>query len=408
MEDKQTYLLLGNYRPTVTLARTYGRAGGKVIVTHGGHEGMAQLSRYVSEMWNEPDPANGEAAFISALTDYLAARPDIGIIVPVTERYAIAVARHAAALPADRLVAAPQPDIVLSMLDKPSLFECVRDLGVPIAPFRRISDYAALLAAIEEIGLPIVLRPLRSEVRLNGNKALTISSLSELEAELPAWPADHASLLAQRRVSGLRHNYYFAANKGEIFRSVETRIIETDHTDGSGLATIGETIETTPDIARHTETILRAVGYHGIGCAQYLVDGDTGAINFLEINPRVAGNHAVPEAAGLELGLMAVRLARGDPDPGPVRAGKTGLRYSWTNGAIWALKLQLASGEVSYRQVPARLLGIFGTFLKSDVHMTWSLRDPAPTLAQATKQIVRTLVGHGNGLTDGSEPLKAK
>ncbi len=404
-KTRDKILLLGNYRPTITLARTFGRQGYAVIVTSGGGEGLSEYSRYVSGVWDEPDPADGESEFIAALSAYLAEHPDITVIVPVTERYAIAVARHQSVLPGDRLVASPDADLVLSTLDKPKLFERVRVLGVPIAPFRRVESHGALLDAADDIGTPMVIRPLKSEVRLLGKKALTVGSKAELMSMLPAWPQEHAGLLAQRKVPGLRHNFYFAAEAGRIVRSVETKILDTDHADGSGLATDGMTIETTPEIAQYTATILEDLSYQGIGCAQYLVDGATGAINFLEINPRIAGNHAVPEAAGLELGPVAVRLARGDAPPVPVRAGHVGLRYSWTYGAVRALSAQLSNGEATFATIPKKLLQIVRSCVLSDVHMTWSISDPLPTIALFAKQFAPALIRPRTPEPERSRPL---
>lgn len=385
---KETFLLLGNYRPTITLARTYGRAGHDVIVTRGGGEGLSECSRYVSGVWDEPDPREGEEAFATALCNFLEEHQEVTVIVPVTERYAIAVARHRDKLPSDRLIASPSPKLVLATLDKPTLFETVDALDVPVAPFRRVSDYSSLMRAVAEVGTPAVIRPLKSEVRLAGQKALTIASKADLGKVLPTWPSEHEGMLVQRKVSGLRHNFYFAAHAGKIVRSVQTKILTTDHKDGSGLATDGTTIETMPQIAAFTSTILKALNYQGIGCAQYLVDDETGSINFLEINPRIAGNHAVPEAAGLDLGWMTVLLSQENAEVPTTIRGQAGLRYSWTYGAFRALKTRLQAGEEIYSNLPMRLWQIVRSASASRVHMTWSWTDPLPTIALFAKQLL--------------------
>ena len=388
MSERKAILLLGNYRPTLTLARTYARQGYRVVVTRGGGEGLTEFSRYVSGVWDEGGAGKDDRAFVAALADYLCGHPDIGTVVPVTERYAVAVAKHWDLLPRDRVFATPLPKLVLATLDKLNLFERVRMLNVPIAPFARVDDYDSLLRSLNTIGGPLVIRPLVSDVRLAGRKALSVTCPGELRDVLPVWPTEHAGLLVQRKVPGLRHNFYFAAQHGQLVRSLQTKILVTDHADGSGLATDGLTIATMPNIARYTRRIIASLGYHGVGCAQYLVDEATGGINFLEINPRIAGNHAVPEAAGLELGAVAVSLARNPALPIACKHGRTGQRYSWTYGAVRALKTAVASGQMQPRQIPSRLWQIARSAWRSDIHMTWSAADPLPTFALFATQLI--------------------
>ena len=376
-----TLLLLGNYRPTLTLARELAAPGRRIVVTRGGGEGFSEYSRFVSGMWDEPDPAEDEGRFIAALAAYLEAQPDIEIVLPVTESYAVALARHADALPKNRLYATPRPELVVAATDKLGLLDKAASLAVPVAPYRAVGSVAALSEAAEAIGFPVVVRATDPSLRLGTEKAITLHAAPDLAAAFPVWPDGHRSLLVQRRVGGRRHNLYFAARQGEIVRLAHALIGATDRTDGSGLATEGMTIEPDPALADYSAKLVAGLDYHGIGCAQFLVDEAAGTVSFLEINPRIAGNHAVPEAAGLALGPLAVGLARAPEAAVAYREGRPGLRYSWTYGALRALKVGLRRGDVPLRAVPHHLARIAWSCLRSDVHMTWSWRDPRPTLA---------------------------
>ena len=374
-------LLLGNYRPTLTLARTLAAPGRRIVVTRGGGEGFSEYSRFVSGVWDEPDPAEDEGRFIAALAAYLEAHADIEIVLPVTESYAVALARHADALPRSRIYATPRPEMVVAATDKIGMLDKAASLAVPVAPYRAVGALAELNGAATAIGFPVVVRATDPSLRLGTEKAVTLRSARDLAAAFPVWPDGHRSLLVQCRVGGRRHNLYFAARQGEIVRLAHAVIGATDRSDGSGLATEGMTIEPDPALAAHCAALVAGLDYHGIGCAQFLVAEAAGSVSFLEINPRIAGNHAVPEAAGLALGPLAVALACEPDAEVAYRAGRPGLRYSWTYGALRALKVGLSRGQVPLRAVPRHLARIAWSCLRSDVHMTWSWRDPLPTLA---------------------------
>lgn len=383
-------LLLGNYRPTLTLARELAAPDRRIVVTRGGGEGLSEYSRFVSDVWDEPDPTEDEERFIAALVAHLKAHPDIEIVLPVTECYALALARHADALPGGRIYATPRPEIVIGATDKLAMLDTAASLDVPVAPYRAVGSIDELAAAVGAIGFPVVVRATDPALRLGTEKAVTLGSQRDLAAAFPIWPDGHRSLLVQRRVGGRRHNLYFAARQGEIVRLAHAVIGTTDRVDGSGLATDGMTVEPEPALAGYCAKLVSALGYHGIGCAQFLVDRASGSVTFLEINPRIAGNHAVPEAAGLELGPLAIDLAR-TPDPViAYRKGRPGLRYSWTYGALRALKVGIRKGDVRPVSVPLLLAGIAWSCLRSDVHMTWSWRDPMPTLALFYQQFAPT------------------
>ncbi len=370
-------LLLGNYRAALAVARELAPLGHTVMVTRGGGEGAAELSRHVREVWDEPCiKAHSEAAFVDALADLLDANPDIRTILPVAEPYVVALARHGHRLPPDRLLATPPPETVFSCLDKPSLFDKADAENIPFAPTAIVSNHADLRAQATKLGYPIVIRPLVSETRLVGEKALVLEDESALLEALPAWPAPHDDLIVQSKVCGLRVNLYFAASKGTLVRALQATILKTDRADGSGLAVAGTTEPVSPDLLDYTRRMLAALNYHGVGCAQFLVDRATGAVNFLEINPRIAGHHAVTTRAGLDLASLALKLAAGETVDN-FQAGQSGIRYTWTYGALRGVRQRAPDGRQALKDSALALWRA----ARSDLPMTWQWSDPKPTLA---------------------------
>ncbi|WP_026380886.1 ATP-binding protein [Afifella pfennigii] len=379
-------LLLGNYRPTITLVRTLKQLGYLTMVGLGGGEGEAERSRFADEAWDHP-PLEEQETFIDALLGLLAERPDIKVVLPVAEGFVRLLADIADRLPDDRLYATPTARHVKLLLDKFGAYALAEEAGIPVAPFAQVDSYEELTSEADRIGFPLVIRSLVSAQRLGQKKALTVDSEDGLTRALPAWPAGHRGLILQRQVRGLRHNVYFAAQKGRLVRHLETLIERTDHPDGTGLAVEGRSVEPDARLLTHTKRLLGLLSYTGIGCAQFLVDRKHGEVHFLEINPRVAGNHAIAEAAGLQLGELAIRLA--DPATGEIapRSGQAGLLYAWTYGDIRGLKAALAQGDISAGAAMRWAARLAFLAVTADVHMTWSWRDPMPTLCLFARQL---------------------
>ena len=227
--------------------------------------------------------------------------------------------------------------------------------------------------------------------RIGHKKALIFQNMSALRAALPEWPAGHKFLLLQRFASGRRHNVYFAARGGKLLGVVESRIARTNHPDGTGLAVDGETVVPSAELVGDTERLVRETGYTGVGLAQFIVDEEKGARCFLELNPRVAGSHAVAELAGLPLSGLAVDLAIA-PDAvplGSVMSGRAGMRYVWTCGDVIGTKFALMRGEAGVVRTAAGLVRTVWAALATDVHMTWSWRDPKPSIRALASTLPR-------------------
>src|SRR6185503_17231776 len=80
-------LLLGNYRPTITLVRELKALSYAIIVGRGGGEGGAEYSRFTDEIWDHPELEESPDAFLLSLRSFLLRRSDIGVVFPVAEGF---------------------------------------------------------------------------------------------------------------------------------------------------------------------------------------------------------------------------------------------------------------------------------------------------------------------------------
>ena len=383
----RTALLLGNYRPAVSIARALNAAGCRIVLGLEGDEGGCERSKHVAEVWDHPLLEDGEPAFLESLERYLELRNDITIVFPVAEEFVNLFAAARWEPPKDVTLVGPGHDVVSTFADKTEALQLAQGIGVRTLPFDIVSDHETLFRLAARIGYPITVRPLGTTARLGHKKAVIAATPEELIEEIPEWPEGHQVLLLQRCAFGQRHNVYFAARDGKLLAAVESRILRTNHPDGTGLAVLGETLMPSRALLRDTELLTAEHRYTGVGLAQFIVDPETGDRCFLELNPRVSGSHAVPEGAGVPLSAMAVDLAAGEPFnvPGPYIRGKVGLRYAWTSGDLLGVKLAVMHREFGLLEAVGRAFRAVGDALSADIHLLWAWNDPMPALWALTE-----------------------
>lgn len=382
---QRTVLLLGNYRPTVAVARRMAMLGYRVIVTRD-RGGLAAVSRSVSEVWDAPKTAKDQG-FFDCLAEFLEERPDIGFVVPVEESYVLGLARNREKLPANRVYGSPTDKIVTTCLDKVAMLEVAERAGVPSAPASVVETLDDLFDAAKRIAFPLIVRPLSSLHPIAGRKALIAQDESILREALLEWPEGHRQLIVQRFIRGPRFNVDFAAQKGKIIQAVATRILRTDAHDGTGIDVCGKTLPMPDDLRDFTARMAAALDYTGVGLIQFMVDRARDEITFLELNPRFNGNTAVPDRAGLELCRLAIDLAENpDRDEMPFESAG-GLRHSWFYGDIQGIRKSVRHGMMKRGQVPAALWRAVRDAATADFHVIWNWRDPLPGISQFANTI---------------------
>ena len=380
IQSRPVILLLGNYRPSLTLARTLRKQGYRIVVGSHGCERECQHSNAVSQMWDHSPLGLTADRFAGELRRFCAETPQLAAIFPVAEEYVRLFAENEHVFKGLPPIASVPPHLVRKCLDKPFMMRLATGNGVPTAAFATSSNGSELKLAIERAGFPMIIRPADSTKQLNGRKALTVESAEALSRISKEFKLESRDLLLQRKFEGKRHNVYFAAIGGKMLRCLHAVIDRTDNPDGSGLAVEGRTLPAEGPLVEQTSRLLAALDYTGIGCAQFLVNEKTGASSFLEINSRIAGNHALPEFSGLGLGTFMLDLALGNPvDRKPVFA-PAGIRYAWMTGDLVGAKSAYLRGQTSAATALLSCARAITSALKADVHMVYDKADPKPAL----------------------------
>jgi len=395
-------LLVGNLRSSLTIARDLSRAGHEVHCGVDGLDPFLFTSRHVKgALWHPRLDIEAQAA-LAAMADYVEAHA-IDAVYPVSDVSVRLISRNRDRFPAHVRVIVADERVVETCVDKVGMFQLCEKLGVPIAPLRLVQDYAALEAAVDEIGRPCVIKPIGNSRYVSEAKALVLRADQALADVLAAWPPEHETLCVQAFATGVRHDVDFAAVNGRLVAAVQVEARRTDRADGTGHMIEKVSVAPMPEVVRAVETLASALDYTGVGNVQFMVDRARGRISYLENNPRLAAGFRIAEVCGAPLALWNYRFwgERRPPEPrlDPWRY-PVGKRVVWSKGDLSGLLHEWKAGVLTPRQKAAWTIALLRNLFAPD-HLTFSLTDPVPSLWVYLQSPLKKL-----GLAPGSQRLR--
>ncbi|MEL7487656.1 MAG: pyruvate carboxylase, partial [Pseudomonadota bacterium] len=227
----------------------------------------------------------------------------------------------------------PSADVMRGFGDKISAREIAVKAGVPTVPATEAlpRDDAAVLEAARAVGYPMMLKASwggggRGMRVIENEEALLESVASGRSEALSAFGKDDVYL--EKLVRRARHV------EVQIIGDRHGSLVHLFERDCSVQRRHQKVVERAPapylDDAQREELcalgvkVGAAVSYNNAGTVEFLMDADTGAFYFIEVNPRIQVEHTVTEeVTGVDIVKAQIRIAEGhklhDPETGVPR-----------------------------------------------------------------------------------------
>jgi predicted ATP-grasp superfamily ATP-dependent carboligase len=374
-------LVLGIYRQTLTVIRSLAKTGLDIIVGRTEAKQFIDFSRYTSEVWVHPSIEAHEEEFIHRLMFFLSERRDIHYIFPVDEPEVACIERHRDKLSSLAKLIIPGKNIFFTCIDKDLMYKVCTSIGVPIPETKVIRSLEELREGINVFGLPAIVKPNDGYKYFFGNKAIICHTQEELDTFFKVWPDGNEFIVLQKYITGYRHNCHFFAVEGVIQAYFEHKTLRTDRVNGTGLGVDNITVKPSPLLQCYCADLIKKLNYTGVGCVQFLVSNDQNAY-FLEINPRLDANCAVPFRCGYDFPRFAFDFVKTQRRPAskyskPYSIGK---RAHWFMGDVYGLDKEIKRQNIDKQNILLWMLRILKTAINANFHVTWWWRDPLPTL----------------------------
>ena len=216
----------------------------------------------------------------------------------------------------------PSPETMRRLGNKVAARNLAMEIGVPVVPATGPlpGDMAEVAGMAGEIGYPLMLK---ASWGGGGRGMRVIREAGDLEREVTEAKREARAAFGKDEV--------YLEKLIERARHVEVQILGDTHgnvvnlfeRDCSIQRRNQKVVERAPapyltdaqraELAAHGLTLARAAGYVGAGTIEFLMDADTGAFYFIEVNPRIQVEHTVTEeVTGIDIVKAQIRILDGE------------------------------------------------------------------------------------------------
>jgi predicted ATP-grasp superfamily ATP-dependent carboligase len=378
----------GNERSALAIVRALGRRRMRVIVGDSEAVSLSSTSRYCERHITYPSPQRDRIGFERFLIDFVS-RGGIDVVLPVSDVTTHAVCSHQETIRKHAAIATPSLAAFVSVSDKAALVAQAERCGVPVPRTRLIENPGQLADVLPSVEYPVVVKPSRSRVPVDGgwlnttvHHADSAEELTDLYRSTP-YLRSFPSLL-QQRIVGPGLGVFMLFDHGRLvseFGHVRLR----EKPPAGGVSVLRESTVVDSTLRDYALRVFGPIGWHGVAMMEFKEDARTGTRFLMEVNGRFWGSLQLAIDAGVDFPYLVCQLAMGQP-PAAMPHYRPGVKSRWLLGDLDHLCLRLLKSRRSLGlppSAPSRLRTVvdFMKFRQRDMHYEIArLDDPRPFL----------------------------
>ena len=199
-------------------------------------------------------------------------------------------------------------------INKDQTLEIATQLGIAIPRGVKVGSVNEVSAALHEIGLPAVVKPIESwlwgEQQAARLTCKLVTTPDEARRAIEELTRLGGSTLFQQFLSGRREAVSLMYAHGEIYARFAQWAKRT-HPPLGGTSVLRQSIAIPADIGDQSERLVREIGLEGYSEIEFRRD-DQGTAYLMEINPRLSASVEVAVRAGVDFPHLLYQWANGD------------------------------------------------------------------------------------------------
>jgi glycosyltransferase involved in cell wall biosynthesis/predicted ATP-grasp superfamily ATP-dependent carboligase len=372
-------------RQSLVCVRSLGMAGLAVGAYGSSRSSPAFGSRWCVEHGLLPDSANGLEPVVAGILKVLEQRrPQVLMTAHDGTIEALRAGREEIGAHVAIALAA-EPALAIAV-DKTKTFELATSLGIPLPRTLAVDRLEDVAGACDELGFPLVVKPIRSWVEgADGGSRLTASLVVDLDdARAVSRRAFDAggSVVLQEWLTGSREAVSLVYADGE-FTGRFAQVAHRMYPPLGGSSIVRESILLPADLVEAAEALVVAAGLEGYSEVEFRRDA-AGRPYLMEINPRLSASVEVAVRAGVEFPVLLHAWARGER-AAPSRGYRVGVRMRWLGGDVRWLRDTIALRGRPEVPPPGRALVSFALdSVRPAAYDYASASDPEPVVVALT------------------------
>ena len=377
-------VLDASLRQALVTVRSLGRRGLAIAAAETHPEAPAFASRWCQGAFVFPaqEGTDAYAALLEQWLDHTGAR----VLIASNDATIALLRRHRTRLEQRlRLALAPEQALATA-INKERTLEVARRLEVPVPREVVVRDGGDVARALEEIGLPAVIKPSeswlwneREGARLGAQLVVTPA---EARRAVEAVTRFGEAALFQQLLTGRREAVSFLYADGEVYARFAQWAQRTNPPLG-GNSVLRQSIAIPADIGCQAESLVREINLEGYSEVEFRRDA-AGVPYLMEINPRLSASVEAAVRAGVDFPYLFYQWASG----GPIErlAGyRIGCWIRDLGGDISTMVAALRQRGRPGVTSPVQTFLQFGlSFLRPMAYDYLSWRDPLPAVSATT------------------------
>jgi len=311
MAHHSVLVLDGNEFSTLAIVRSLGRQ--QLDVTVGAetdhHRPIARYSKYTKDFFSYPNPLNNADKFVDSIIEYLEHHA-FDLVIPVTERTSLPLARRRAELERYSRLALPEYDVLEFASNKQQTFDLAQAEGIPVPQGIHIDDEQTLHVIAPTLSYPIVIKPSRSvadssttRVKLCVQYAFNADQLINIGLGI----LPHTPLILQEYFRGDGVGVEILANHGDILLAFQHRRLHELPLTGGG-SCLRESVALDPQLYDYASRLIKRLNWHGVAMLEFKHNPHSGESRLMEINGRFWGSLPVAVDSGADFPYRLYRL----------------------------------------------------------------------------------------------------
>ncbi len=254
----------------------------------------------------------GTADYLTYLKDWL---QHIGarVLIPSSDGTIALLQQHRTVLEPHTRIALAADTALTIAVNKERTLAIAQELGLHVPRGVTISSEGDLRAALHEIGLPAVMKPVESWMSGEQQRVASqlVVSLDEARQVVEVLTRSGGSVLVQQFLGGRREAVSFLSAHGEIYARFAQWAKRTEPPLG-GQSVLRQSIAVPSDSGEQAERLIRAIGLDGYAEVEFRRDS-SGLPFLMEINPRLSASVEIAVRSGVDFPLLLYQWASGRP-----------------------------------------------------------------------------------------------
>ena len=301
-------------RQSLVTVRSLGQRGLRVAALETFQGIPTFSSRWCQQAFCAPSYEQNIGPYLVYL-EQLLARTNVGVLVTSSDDIVALIRQHRERLERRVRIALAKEMALGIAINKEQTLEIAKQLGVGIPRGVSVKTVAEVEAALREIGLPAVVKPVESwawgeqerrGVRLECQLVTTPDEARWAVEELTRFGG---STLVQQFLSGRREAVSFLFANGQMYARFAQWAKRT-HPQLGGASVLRQSIAIPQDIGDQAERLVREIDLEGYSEVEFRRDS-AGNPYLMEINPRLSASVEIAVRAGVDFPYLLYQWASG-------------------------------------------------------------------------------------------------